>query len=203
MHRLSHVALMSVQALFESLDGRFYLQMPYYPRTLRIWAAQTASSEPSATHELELRAVLLRLCQGVAHLHAHHVVHCTQGAQTRARALVLCRAEARSNVLCAADIKPTNVLMNSDGWPVLADFDVSIDNEGRTQRPFVTTTARKQHPNLRSSKQHASAPADVLVAAVLLRPRWRPLRRARAATSRPRCATARPPPSSRTPSPSV
>ena len=115
MHRLRHEALMRVEGLFESVDGRLWIQMPFYRRSLRKWAEERAALGLSRTWALELRSVLLRLCQGIAHLHDNHVVH--------------------------SDIKPANILVNDDGWPILADFDVSVDNEGRKQRPFTTTTA--------------------------------------------------------------
>ncbi len=47
------------------------------------------------------------ICQGLEYLHDRGIIHC--------------------------DIKPNNILMNEDGSPVIADFDISVSTENRTQ----------------------------------------------------------------------
>ena len=58
-------------------------------------------------NEMGMKMIWWNVCQGLEYLHHRGIVHC--------------------------DIKPQNILMNEDGSPVIADFDISINTENRTQ----------------------------------------------------------------------
>ena len=95
LRRLRHPSIVELEAIFQNA-GHLYLQMPWYENgTLEEWFTATRPSP------LALAAVLLQLCQAVAHVHANGVVH--------------------------SDVKPENVLIDASGRPRLGDFDVSKD----------------------------------------------------------------------------
>ncbi len=58
-------------------------------------------------NETSIQMIWRDICQGLEYLHHRGIIHC--------------------------DIKPENILINEDGNPVIADFDISISNETRTQ----------------------------------------------------------------------
>lgn len=78
-------------------------------------------------------SVLLQVCQSVAHLHEHRVIHC--------------------------DIKPENIIVDDDGKPRIADFDISVDAEARvTETLTLRGTDKYIAPELRSL--HARQPSE-------------------------------------------
>ena len=64
-------------------------------------------SNEDKINEITMQMIWRDICQGLEYLHHRGIIHC--------------------------DIKPQNILMNEDGGPVIADFDISINTENRTQ----------------------------------------------------------------------
>ena len=108
LQRCRHHAVVQLEAIFAA-EGFFYLQMPFYANgTLLEYCLKR---QPSARALIEL---LLPLCQALAHLHLHSVVH--------------------------SDVKPQNILVDDCGTPRLADFDVSQSCATRKTLAFAQTT---------------------------------------------------------------
>jgi hypothetical protein len=113
-----HPCVIELQAVFVNsvrehgaLVSAGFIQMPFYEGgdLLRWLVTDERISD-------QQRLVVLRSAlQGLAHLHAHDVLHC--------------------------DIKPANVFVRRDGTAVIGDFDVSRDGKTRATMASTATNA--------------------------------------------------------------
>lgn len=114
LHRLRHPHVVEVLAFFEDPDGK----APCFYIEMPFYAhgqidRWIRENAPDAT---SIRRVLQQVVLAVQHLHRHDVVH--------------------------NDIKPANILIESNGCARLADFDVSVDAVTRTTDALIRATVK-------------------------------------------------------------
>ncbi len=113
--------------------------MPFYEHNLRQWM------ESNPTPQLDARK--LRVVRGLLHalalLHSRNIIH--------------------------RDVKPENVMLATDGSPVLTDFETSrvAELHGRTTTTVVGTRGY-MHPQVLSGKAQACFASDLYSFGVLL-----------------------------------
>lgn len=142
VRRLRHPGVLEVEELFQQGD-KLYLQMPYVEGgTLRTWCADTRR-RPTAR---SFRALLYQLTSAVAHIHEQQCIH--------------------------RDLKPENVLIDNYGRPLLADFEISLDQQASITATLTTRgTPGTQHfmaPELRVAGAVATTESDMYALGVTI-----------------------------------
>jgi len=130
--RLSHPNVVKVYDVGESDDGRRYIVMEHVDgASLAEVVADRGRLAPD-----EAAALAIQACHGLAHAHAHGLVH--------------------------RDVKPQNLLLREDGTLKVADFGIARGAEARalTQAGTVLGTAAYLSPEQAAGEEVTSA-ADV------------------------------------------
>ncbi|KAK3287608.1 hypothetical protein CYMTET_4889 [Cymbomonas tetramitiformis] len=133
--RLRHPLVVPIEAVFYDAErGQSYLQLPFAERgTLQRWGEET----PPGERVRETHAMGRALFQGLAYVHGEQVIH--------------------------RDVKPSNILIRSDGRPQLADFDISKDTRNTDCTTRTTMAGTRGTPGYMAPEVEAggeSTPAS-------------------------------------------
>ncbi|KAK3241533.1 hypothetical protein CYMTET_48711 [Cymbomonas tetramitiformis] len=133
--RLRHPLVVPIEAVFYDAErGQSYLQLPFAERgTLQRWGEET----PPGERVRETHAMGRALFQGLAYVHGEQVIH--------------------------RDVKPSNILIRSDGRPQLADFDISKDTRNTDCATRTTMAGTRGTPGYMAPEVEAggeSTPAS-------------------------------------------
>jgi len=138
LHAVRHPCVMEIEAIFNDSERKsFFVQMPFCPggNLDDFIKARVAEGAMSGS---DARLLLQRALQGVEYLHALGIVH--------------------------ADLKPANILVDSDGMPRLTDFETSRTVGGDDLSPSLTKgggTRGFEAPELRDGSAEPTTASDI------------------------------------------
>lgn len=122
----------------------WFVQMPYYPWTLAEWVAKHRAKQSPDTWRKSVLAILRGVCEGLAELHRHNIVH--------------------------RDLNPSNIMVTIDNVPVLTDLTHAAGGKGNTTPPQDLSDSPSSpytDPQIRSKREPYSAASDMFALGVI------------------------------------
>jgi serine/threonine protein kinase len=124
-------------------DVSVYRERPYYRMELVDGLSMTQYVSEKKINFEERLELFRKICEALSHAHRNDVVHC--------------------------DLKPTNVLVKSDGTPKLIDFDFChIGSSASTTLSQVVATIAYMDPTIWQTPQNRDVLADIYSTGLLL-----------------------------------